>query len=67
MPSELPPYDPTVTWVRHCDRCGAIDDSDRWATEDEGRAANEADASWRCPSCGNDAAVVKVAAKTGGG
>jgi hypothetical protein len=65
--SELPPYDPTVTWVRHCDRCGAIDDSERWASQDEALAATAGETRWRCPSCGHGNAVVKPAAKLGGG
>lgn len=64
--SELPPYDPTVTWVRHCARCGAIDDRERWATKEESEA-HVSDAGWRCPACGNGESVVKLAAKTGGG
>jgi hypothetical protein len=67
VPADLPPYDPSVTWVRHCDRCGHIDDSERWETRDDGLRATENGTGWRCPACGNDRAVVKLAAKLAGG
>ena len=60
-------WDPTVTWVRHCTSCGAIDDSERWGTKEEALASGVGDRPWACPACGADGFEIKPVARTGGG
>jgi ribosomal protein S27AE len=61
------PFDPTVTWVRHCARCGHIDASEWWPTREEAERALDGSPAWRCERCSSTEFAVKLAAKTAGG
>jgi NAD-dependent SIR2 family protein deacetylase len=67
MSTETPPYDPTVTWVRHCTSCGAMDDRERWASKVEAERDGAFQIPWRCPSCGGEGFEIKPVARLGGG
>ncbi len=64
---ETPPYDPTVTWVRHCTSCGAMDDRERWGNKAEAEADGVFQTPWSCPACGGEGFEVKPVARLGGG
>jgi hypothetical protein len=61
------PYDPTVTWVRHCTSCGAADDRERWSSKDEADERGAFEREWHCPSCGARGFEVQPVARLGGG
>jgi hypothetical protein len=67
MSTDTPPYDPTVTWVRHCTSCGSMDDRERWASKAEAVDDRVFQRAWACPSCAGNGFEVKPVARLGGG